>query len=279
MGEPFIGSEAITSGRLTPYALRSRYTAIYPDVYLLSNTELTAVTRAKAAWLWSRRNGVIAGQSAAAMHRAKWVNTGWPAELLYDNRHVPSGIRTWANRYEDDEVEVVDGMLVTTPARTALDLARRYPTNSAVAKIDALARVTRLKMAEVEMLADRYPRRPGIKHARVALDLVDAGAESPRETWLRLLLIRAGYPRPQTQIPVHNEYGVLIAVLDLGWEHMKIGADYDGEHHWSKRAQIDNDIMRFDQVTELGWIDVRVTSRDTEANVLRRIAAAWERRL
>jgi hypothetical protein len=96
---------------------------------------------------------------------------------------------------------------------------------------------------------------------------------------LRLLLIRAGYPRPQTQIPVHNEYGVLIAVLDLGWEHMKIGADYDGEHRWSKRAQIDNDIMRFNQVTELGWIDVRVTSRDTEANVLRRIEAAWERRL
>jgi hypothetical protein len=279
MREPFIGSEAITSGRLTPYALRSRFIAIYPDVYVQLETELTAVTRAKAAWLWSRRRGVIAGQSAAAMHRAKWVDARIPAQLLYDNRHVPNGIHTWANRYEDDEVEVVDGMLVTTPARTALDLARRYPTDSAVAKIDALARATNLKMADVERLADRCRGCPGMKLARVALDLVDAGAESPRETWLRLLLIRAGYPRPQTQIPVHNEYGVLIAVLDLGWEHMKIGADYDGEHHWSKRAQIDNDIMRFDQVTELGWIDVRVTSRDGEVNVLRRIAAAWERRL
>ncbi len=278
MGEPFIGSEAVRAGRLTPYQLRSRFEAIHRDVYLAGDEELTAVIRAKAAWLWSRRNGVIAGQSAAALLGAKWVDDREPAQLLYENRHPPTGIRTWADRFEEDEVELVDGMLVTSPARTALDLACRYPVDAAVPKIDALARATKLKMADVELLAERYSGRRGMKRARVALDLADAGAESPRETWLRLVLIRADFPRPQTQIPVYNEYKVLVAVLDMGWEDIKVGADYEGEHHWTKRTQIDNDIRRFDEVTERGWIDVRVTARDTEASIIARIAAARARR-
>jgi hypothetical protein len=221
---------------------------------------------------------VIAGQSAAALHGAKWIDAGAPAEILYDNRHSPKGIHTWADRFDDDEVELVDGILVTTPARTALDLACRYPVDSAVAKIDALARATKLKLADAELLADRYAGRRGIKGARVALNLVDAGAESPRETYLRLLLIRAGFPRPQTQIPVYNEYGVLVAVLDMGWEHIKVAADYEGDHHRS-RIRFNKDIRRHEEVTELGWIDVRVTSQDTEADIIRRVQAAWDRRM
>ena len=222
---------------------------------------------------------MIAGQSAAALHGAKWVDSGAPAQILYDNRHSPTGISTWADRFDEDEVTVVDGTLVTTPARAALDLACRYPVESAVAKIDALARATKLKMADVELLADRYQGRRGIRRARVALDLVDAGAESPRETWLRLLLIRAGFPRPQTQIPVYDEYGVLVAVLDMGWEDIKVAADYEGDHHRTDRIRFNKDIRRHEDVTELGWIDVRVTSQDTEGGIIRRVEAARARRM
>jgi hypothetical protein len=278
MGEPFMGSEAVASGQLTPYALRSRFVALHHDVYQSIDADVTAITRAKAAWLWSRRNGAIAGQSAAALHGAKWVDAGAPAQIIHDNRHPPKGIHTWADRFEDDEVELIDGMFATTPARTALDLACRYPVESAVAKIDALARATKLKMADVELLAERYAGRRGIRRARVALKLVDGGAESPRETWLRLLLIRAGFPRPQTQIPVPNEYGVLVAVLDMGWEDIKVAADYEGDHHRSP-VRFNKDIRRHEEVTELGWIDVRVTSQDTEGGIIRRVQAAWDRRM
>jgi hypothetical protein len=277
MGEPFIGSEAIAAGRLTPYALRSRCTAIHHDVYLPQGAAVTAVTRAKAAWLWTRRKGVLAGQSAAAIHGAKWVDDRDPAQVIYDNRHPPKGICTWADRVEDDEIQLLNGMRVTTPARTALDLACRYPVDKAVAKIDALARATKLKTPDVESLGDRYAGRRGTRRARVVLGLVDAGAESPRETWLRLLLIRAGFPRPQTQIPVYDEYGLLVAVLDMGWEDIKVAADYEGDHHRS-RLRFNKDIRRHEDVTELGWIDVRVTSQDTEGGIIRRVQAAWERR-
>jgi hypothetical protein len=137
MGEPFIGSEAVAAGVLTPYALRSKFAALYPDVYASRGAEVTADERARAAWLWSGRRGVVAGQSAAALHGAKWVDAVRPAELLWPNRYPPRGIHTWSDQWTDDEIEMIDGIRVTTPARTALDLACRYPTDRAVAAIDA----------------------------------------------------------------------------------------------------------------------------------------------
>jgi hypothetical protein len=278
MATPFVGSEAVASGRVTPYALRSRFVAIYRDVYVPRDRDITAAVRAEAAWLWSRRRGVVAGRSASALHGAKWIDAKAPAELLYQNRHPPREIRTWADRIAGDEVVMLRGMPVTTPARTALDLASRYPLDRAVELIDALARATRLKMADVELLAERYKGRRGIRRALGALNLVDAGAESPRETWLRLLLIRAGFPPPRTQIPVHDPYGQLIAVLDMGWEHVKIAADYEGDHHRTDRRRFNQDIRRAEAVTELGWIDVRVTAEDTPGGVIGRVSAAWDRR-
>ena len=257
MVAPFIGSEAVAAGRLMPYQLRSRFARLYPDVYVPCRAQVSAVTRAKAAYLWTGREGVVAGQSAAALHGAKWVDGDRPAELLWLNRRPPTGIRAWSDRFDEDEVEFVDGVRVTTPARTVLDLACRYPLGKAVTAIDALARATDLKMADVESLTERYRGRRGIRQVGKVIQLVDPGAESPKETWLRLLVIRHGFPPPTTQIPVYNEYGVLIAVLDMGWEELKLALDYEGEHHRGP-VRFNTDIRRHDEVTELGWIDIRV---------------------
>jgi hypothetical protein len=278
MVEPFIGSEAVASGALTPYALRSRFLPIHRNVFIPRDAEVTAVVRAKAAWLWSQRRGVVAGRSAAALHGAKWVDSNGPAEIIYDNRHAPAAIRTWSDRLEDDELTLLGGVTITTSPRTALDIACRCPVGKAVAAIDSLARATDLKMADVELLAERYKGRRGIRRARKTLDLVDAGAESPRETWLRLLLIRAGFPPPQTQIPVYDEYGQLVAVLDMGWENIKLAVEYEGDHHRTDRRQFNKDIRRAEALTNLGWINVRVTADDTEGGVIARVSAAWNRR-
>jgi hypothetical protein len=278
MGEPFIGSEALACGRLTRHALRSRYVAIHPDVYVPRDTDLGATARAQAAWLWSRRRGVIAGSSASALYGVKWIDNRASAELLYDYRRPPKGIRTWSDRVGADETQMIASIPATTPARTAFDIACRYPVGKAVAAIDALARATDLKVADVETLVDRYRGRRGIKRARIALPLVDPGAESPRETWLRLLLIRADFPAPQTQIPVYDEYRQLVAVLDMGWEHLKLAVEYDGDHHWTNRRQFNKDIRRVEALSDLGWIDVRVTAEDTEGGVIARVSAAWDRR-
>ncbi|MDT5074282.1 MAG: hypothetical protein QOH82_3602, partial [Mycobacterium sp.] len=267
------------AGRVTPYQLRSKFDAVHRDVYLPRGSELTAAAQATAAWLWSGRAGVIAGQSAAALHGAKWVDAHRPAELLYPNRRPPDGIRTWSDRYEDDEVQALrGGLVVTTPARTALDIACRYPLGHAVAAIDALARATKLKTADVDLLAQRYRGRRGVRAALEALDLVDAGAESPQETRVRLVLVKAGFPRPETQIPVYDEYGQLVAVIDMGWRDLRLGVDYEGAHHRMSRRQFDRDIRRYEAVAESGWDDVRITGEDTDGSIIGRVGRAFDRR-
>lgn len=86
----------------------------------------------------------------------------------------------WEERIEPDEVSTVDGIRVTTSARTALDLARRYSLDVAVAAIDALAQAVELKPTDIEVLVDRYRGRRGMKGARAALELIDDGAQSPK---------------------------------------------------------------------------------------------------
>jgi hypothetical protein len=274
MAEPFIGSEAVAAGTVTHSQLRRRYTRLYRDVYVAAGAELNPVVRARGAWLWSRRRGVIAEFTAAALHGSKWVDTAQPIDIIHDNRHPQSGVQVWGDRLERDEFDLMGGVPVTTAARTALDLACWYPTTTAVAAIDALARATELKIADVELLAVRYRGRRGLEHARVSLDLVDPGAQSPKETWLRLVLEEAGLPRPQTQIPVSDEFGAVVAYLDMGWEDIKVAVEYDGDHHRSDRSQYNWDIRRLERLQGRGWIVVRVVAADRPADIVRRVRAA-----
>jgi hypothetical protein len=275
MTDPFLGSEALAVGAVTPYELRSRYISLHKDVYVPRDAELTAVLRAKACWLRSRRRGVLAGFSASALHGSKWIDPTLPAAIIDTNRRPTPGVQAWDEQIEADEIADVNGLRVTTPARTALDLARRYDTDIAVAAIDALAQAVELKPADIELLVERYRGRRGLRAARAALELVDGGAQSPKETWLRLLLVRAGFPRPQTQIAVRNEWGWAEAYLDMGWEDIKVAAEYDGDQHRSSRYQYVKDIRRLEKVERrYGWIVVRVVAEDHPDDVIRRISEA-----
>ncbi len=278
MHEPFIGSEALAAGQLTPYQLRTRFVALHQDVYVGKERPLDPVMRAKACWLRSRRRGVLTEFSASALHGARWIDPARPAAIIDSNRRPAAGVQVREECIDDDEICVIDGMRVTTPARTAIDLARRHPLNLAVAAIDALGQAVELKPADVELLVDRYQGRRGIGRARAALALFDCGAQSPKETWLRLLVIRAGLPRPQTQIAVRNDWGFVDAYLDMGWEDVKVAVEYDGDQHRTDRRQYVKDIHRLEMLQRRGWIVVRVIAEDHPSDVLRRVNAALARR-
>ena len=217
---------------------------------------------------------MVAGFSAAALHGSAWVDSARPVELIHGNRHRPSGIQTWGNRLAADEIDSAAGLPVTSPARTALDLGCWYDTMTAVAGIDALARATHLKVADVDLLAARYPGRRGIERSRASLTLVDAGAQSPKESWLRVVLMKAGLPKPRTQIPVPNEFGRAIAYLDMGWKRGQVAVEYDGEQHRNNRRQYTWDIRRLEMLQRCGWIVIRVVAGDQPAVIIRRVRAA-----
>ncbi len=219
----------------------------------------------------------MAGLAAAALHGSDWIDDDEPIELIWRNQHAPVGVITRNQRVEPDEVTGVAGLPVTTSARTAYDLARQLPRGEAVARLDALMRASPFCVEEVLLLAKRYPRARGLRRLRAALPLVDPGAASPRETWLRLLLIDAGLPAPETQIPV-NENWRMVGVLDLGWECYKVAVEYDGDHHRTNRRQYARDQWRIRKLEELGWIVIRVIAQDKPEDVVRRVRAALIRR-
>jgi hypothetical protein len=197
---PFIGTEALAAGLVSRRGL-TRYRRIYRNVYMPKAQPLTAVTRAKAAWLWAGREATTAGLSAAALHGSQWIDPAEPAELVRIGDAV-AGIIIHRDTLADDEVCVVHDMPTTTPARTAYDLGRRDTLLRAVMRLDALANATRLERTEVDAMIDRHAGARGIVQLRYAVDLMDGGAESPQETRTRLLLLAAGFPRPKTQIVV-----------------------------------------------------------------------------
>lgn len=279
MQEPFIGSEAIAAGALTKTQLDTRCRRLFPDVYVQRATQVGTELRAKAGWLWTGRLGVVAGFAAAALHGSKWADDLAVVELLHDNRRAPPGIQTHRDRIEADEIDLLVGMPVTSPARTALDFGCWYPIATAVAGIDSLAAATEIKRADVELLARRYAGRRGIARARKAVDLFDPGAQSPKESWLRVVLIRAGLPRPQTQIPVFDEFDSAMAYLDMGWEDVKVAVEYDGEQHRRDRRQYTSDVRRLERLERLGWTIIRVVAGDRPVEIVERVRAALARRV
>nr|VTO98435.1 hypothetical protein BIN_B_02536 [Mycobacterium riyadhense] len=257
---PFRGTDALAAGVVTPHRLRTDFDMVHRNVYIPRGQKLTAVTRAVAAWLWSGRTATVAGLSAAALHRTAWIDDWLPAELNRRSRDKTPGIILHSDALGDDEVCVRDGIRVTTPARTAFDLGRRKGLTTAVIRLDALTRATEVKVTDVELLADRHRGARGLVQLRQALPLVDGGAESPYETRTRLVLIGAGLPRPQTQIEALNDWGGVLARIDMGWAEWRVGVEFDGAQHWTDAARRTRDIDRLAELEARGWIIIRVSA-------------------
>lgn len=275
MAGVFLGSEALVRGALTEYELRRYYRRLFPDVYIARRATVTLMDWTVAAWLWSRRKAVIAGLAASALHGAEYVDADTPIELVWPNHRAPRGVITRNDALLPGEVQRVRGLPVTTAVRTAFDLARRDDDGAAIAPLDALFRRTGIQPDRVTELARRHPGTRNVRKLSRVLDLVDAGSQSPKETWLRLLLINAGFPRPQTQIPVLSPYGEEIYFLDMGWPERMLAAEYDGEEHRNNRNRYRRDIVRSEYIASLGWRRVRVTAGDREPDIVRRVRRAW----
>lgn len=183
MGDVFIGSEAITAGRLTRHELQRWYQPMFRGVYVSRRSVPTLWDRTVGAWLATRRHGVIAGNAASALHGAQWVDVDVAIELISPTTRPQHGLVIRRETLCDDEITRVVGLPVTTLARTAYDLGRHLSRGEAVARLDALMRATRFpattcfywpsvtRAPEVSagcvtccpllMAAPRRPRRPG----------------------------------------------------------------------------------------------------------------------
>ena len=217
---------------MTRNDLRRRYRRVFHGVYIGDEADLTAA----ATFSYDSRNHL--------------------AEIIRPDRHCPPDIVVRSDELSEDEVWLVAGMRVTSPARTAFDIGRSRPADIAIPILDALLNATGITAADVIQIADHRPGARGVRRLRSLLPLVDGGAESPQESRLRLLVVRAGIPPPATQIAFRE----LRIRVDMGWPEWKVALEYDGVQHWIDGRQRSWDIERIALLEAAGWVVIRVSA-------------------
>lgn len=260
----FRGSEALAAGLLSRGVLRGpRYRRVFPNVYAPAALIPDLAVRSRAAYLWSNRQGVLSGYSAAELLGAECAPGDAPAELTWWAAHArpPSGLLIHQAALEFDEFCTLDGVELTTPLRTAYDLARRESPVESVVAVDALARCGGFKPSAVLHLADRYPGARGTLRLPDAIRLSEPAAESPMESRLRMLLVLAGLPRPAVQHTVLDGRGRVVARIDLAYPDRLVAIEYDGANHFTDQRVI-SDGDRATRLADLGWRIYRYYARD-----------------
>jgi hypothetical protein len=187
---------------------------------------------------------------------------------------------------EPDEVAEVDGVPVTTCARTLADLGRTQPFDRAVAVTDAAMFRHAVDRPALERAVERAARRPGNRAARRVMAFADAGAESVGESRSRVLLHRLRLPRPvlQWQVPARRWVGR----TDFGWPELGTVGEFDGRITYGRllrRGQTPGDAVftekrREDAIREAGYRVVRWVWDDLDdfGDVVDRLRAAFRAR-
>lgn len=170
----------------------------------------------------------------------------------------------------EDEITTVQGIPVTTPERTWLDMAELLSVDELVALGDNCVRVPRADLegrdtphcdiSDLQRMIDRHKGKRGIRKAKEAIKLIRVGADSPQESLLRLAIVRAGLPEPELNVPIIDAEGTRQHQPDLSYRRYKIGIEYEGEQHGDE-LQIVRDIARSERYTALGWTEVRISKR------------------
>lgn len=213
------------------------------------------------------------GEGAAISHRAAavlWRFTGFESgsvELTVprSRRRAELGIIHRHPLFRAD-VATVEGIPVTTPARTLIDMAsvaRREAVEEAMD--DALRRgLVSIPLLRRRMDAIGRPGRPGVAMMRLLLDSRDPAAAVPESVFERRLLRtlqRAGLPAPVLQHEIRSGRR-LIAVIDFAYPDARLAIEADGYRWHSERVRWDHDRARRNRLTLLGWRIIHITWTD-----------------
>ena len=158
-----------------------------------------------------------------------------------------------------DDVTRVHGTPVTTPERTALDLARFLKPFMGLAVLDAFAHAQLIDVVRLAERVEEVAGGRGIEQARRLVRVCDGATESYGESWLRLRIIDAGFPRPEAQIWIVDQAGVALYRLDMGWRERRLAIEYDGEEFHSRPEHLERDIRRRTELSDTyGWTVIGV---------------------
>lgn len=181
------------------------------------------------------------------------------------------GVRGHQSALLTEELGIVEGVPVTTPARTWLDLAQVLQLDDLVVAGDHLIsghhrhfgqpKKPIVQFSELEEYIHGKHGVRGLVLAREALTLMRKGVDSPPETKLRLMLTRAGLPEFIPDFPIPGETGEAPVWVDLGCPEFRVCCEYEGKHHLSPQKQAE-DRTRDRLTADRGWQQVKIYAAD-----------------
>ncbi len=175
-------------------------------------------------------DALIGHQSAAVVY-------GWPLwQVALDRVHVTRNRRnggrikqaTKVHCAPVDELVEVDGLSLTTPARTVVDIARTVSFEQAVVTGDAALRECGIDGDELVAELERAKYRRGIAAARRAVEFLHPYSESVGESRSRVMIRREGLPTPLSQVDIHAADGRFLGRVDFYYPDLGVVGEFDG---------------------------------------------------
>ena len=174
---------------------------------------------------------------------------------------------------------MVRGLPVEHAARAWVQTSTTWAGDDLIAAADSLVRPQRGLTTIAALRAEAAAMRG---HALdTVLDDIRVGAESFRETRLRLACQRAGLPEPLLNQNLFDASGVFIARIDQLYPEFGVAAEYDGRQHALDSSQFARDADRWDAIRAAGWDHVRILRHHLDPNpapAVAKVAAALARR-
>lgn len=172
------------------------------------------------------------------------------------------------------DVEERDGVRVTTPLRTVLDLCRVLPLASACVVADSALRQALVDLEALRAALRASAGRSCSRLHRVA-PLLDPASESVLETLLRVLLLQAGL-RPRSQHEIRDRSGRFVARVDFCFPEYRLVVEADGFAFHANRDAYRQDRKRLNELERLGWRVLRFTWEDIVGRPEHVVSLVWE---
>lgn len=164
------------------------------------------------------------------------------------NKLADSGERS----FREEDLTVVEGVRMTTPLRTALDLGRQRWPEPALTALDALHRLGAFSVPELLSEIDRFKGMRWVTTLREVAPHTDGRSQSGGETVVRWRWKHLPVPPPEPQVEVRS--GGRLAFVDVGNEELRFGVEFQGRE-WHTGEHEDDDETRFDWLRgDADWV-------------------------
>jgi hypothetical protein len=188
-----------------------------------------------AVVLSSLPGNTVSHTSAAVVHgmplRPHWLALHHLTRPGVLGGRTDNGVTHHRARIDDLDVTERRGFLVTSMARTAVDIARLHGFEDGTVAADAALRLGATR-SELTTMLERCRSWPNNTQARQAVRVADGGAETVGETLTRLLVLELDIGEPETQFKITDGHRTAYVDIRVG-RHL---FEFDGRVKYRGRA-------------------------------------------